>query len=101
MRFVRVGLRLQFVCELPELVEIDARPEAEGMRNDLRRGAWSGLRRGAQAGADCAVYGYLEWDAKLPGALFQKPRQVVVERKSGPHTRIIDKPSLDVKASES
>ena len=87
MRFVRVGFRLQFVCELPELVEIDARPEPEGMRNDLRRGVRSRLRRIAQAGADRAIDGFLERNAKLPGALFEETRQVIVERESGPHER--------------
>jgi len=63
MRFVRVGLRLQFVRELSEFVQIDARSEPKGMRNDPRRGTRSSLRGITQAGADCAVDGFLERDA--------------------------------------
>ena len=62
-----------------------ARPEAEGMRNDLRRGARSSLPGIAQTGADCAVYGLLEWNAKLLGALLEETRKVVIERESNPH----------------
>jgi len=34
--FAREGFRLQFVGELPELVDIDAWPKPEGMRDRLR-----------------------------------------------------------------
>ena len=87
MRFVRESLRLQFVRELSELIEIDARPEPEGMRNRLRRRAGSGLRRVAQACADCAIDRFLKGDAKFLGALLQEARQVVIEGESGPHAR--------------
>lgn len=85
MRLIREGLRLQFVRELSELVEIDARPEPEGMRNGPGRRA-PPVRRGVvQARTDRAVDGLLERDAELPGALFQEPRKVVIERERGSH----------------
>jgi hypothetical protein len=45
----------------------------------------SSLRRIAQAVADRAIDGFLERNAKLPRALFEETRQVIVERESGPH----------------
>ena len=43
------------------------------------------LRRIAQAGSDRAINHFLERDAKLPDALFEKTRQVIVECESDPH----------------
>jgi hypothetical protein len=40
--FCRESLPLELIRELPELVEIDTRPEPEGMGNRLRRGMASG-----------------------------------------------------------
>jgi hypothetical protein len=80
MRLVREGLRLQFVCELSEFVEIDARPESKGMWRGLRRAASPSRRRVAQPGADRAIDGFFEGDAEFPGALLQEARQVVIER---------------------
>ena len=45
----------------------------------------SSQRRVAQTGADRAIDGFLERDAKFLGALLQKARQVIVERESGAH----------------
>jgi hypothetical protein len=85
MRFVREGLRLQFVCELPEFVEIDARPEPKGMRHGPRRKGPRGRRRITQTGADRAIDRLFEGDAEFLGALLQESSQVVIERKSGSH----------------
>src|SRR5215470_20737 len=49
------SLRLQLIRELPELVEIDTRPESEGMGDRLRRGMVS-VRGGlADTGANCSI----------------------------------------------
>jgi hypothetical protein len=45
----------QFIRELPELVEIDARPEPERMGNRLWRGIMSGRGGLAQTGANCPL----------------------------------------------
>jgi hypothetical protein len=74
MRFVRKGLCFHFVCELSEFVEIDARPETEGMRNHFRRRAPFRRCRFAQAGTDRAVDRFFEGDPKLLGALLQETR---------------------------
>ena len=85
MGLVREGLRLQFVSELPEFVEIDARPESKGMWDGLRRTAPSSRRNIAQPGADCAIDGFFKGDAEFLGALLQEARQVVIEGEGGPH----------------
>ena len=82
-----MSLGLQFVQELTELVEIDTRPEAEGMRNNLRRGTAPGRGGLAQAGANRPIDGVLERDAEFARALLQEARQVVVERQGGAHAR--------------
>jgi hypothetical protein len=99
MDFFREGLRLQLICELPEFVEINTRPESEGMGDHLRcemTPRRSGL---ANAGANCSVHRFLKGNAELPRAPFQQPRQIIVERQSRPHFSIIDASILDVKTS--
>jgi hypothetical protein len=56
MDFFRDGLRLQLIRELPEFVEIDTRPESEGMGNRPRRGMTSGRVDLAHAGANGSVH---------------------------------------------
>ncbi|MBV8105681.1 MAG: hypothetical protein JO223_13845 [Hyphomicrobiales bacterium] len=85
MDLVREGLRFQFVGELPELIDIDARPETEGMRDRLRRGRSPSRNGLAQAGAKGSIDGLLERDAELLRALLEQARQVVVERQGRAH----------------
>ena len=66
MDFFRERLRLQFVCELPEFVEIDTGPESEGMGNRLRGRMASGHRGLTEAGANCPIHRFLEGNAELP-----------------------------------
>ncbi len=98
MHFGGVILRLHFINELAELVEIDARPEAEGMRNRLRRRMAPG-RCLAKAGPDRPIDGFLERDAKLAGTLLQQASQIVVERQCRPHGVNVDALGPDVKTS--
>jgi hypothetical protein len=86
MRLVREGLRPQFVCELSEFVEIDARPEPKGMRRGLRRAAASSGGRVAQPGADRAIDGFLEGDAEFLGAL--------LPAKSSSSVRVVRMPNI-------
>jgi hypothetical protein len=72
MGFVRESFRLQLIGELPELVEVDTRPEPEGMRDRLRRRLTASRSGLPQAGADCPIDGFLEGDAKLPRAPLQQ-----------------------------
>jgi hypothetical protein len=71
MGFGGERLRLKLVGELPELVAIDARPKTEGVRDRPRRRVVASRRCLAQAGADRAVDGLLEWNAEFARALFQ------------------------------
>src|SRR5262249_30452055 len=89
MRLVGERLGLQLVGELTELVEVDARPEAERMRNRLRRRATALAGRLAQAGADRAIDRFFERNALLAGPLFQQARKVVVDRERRPHWSIM------------
>jgi hypothetical protein len=41
------------------------------------------------AGTNCSVHRFLKGNAKLPGTLFQQSREIIVERQSRPHSRII------------
>jgi hypothetical protein len=84
------ALGFELVGELAELVEIDARPEAERMRYGLGHAATTWLPRFAEAGADRSIDGLLEGDALLARALFQKPRKVIVDGERGPHSSIVD-----------
>jgi hypothetical protein len=85
MEFFRESLRLQLVCKLPKFVEIDARPEPEGMGDRLRCEMASGRGGLANAGANCSVHRFLKRDAKFPRTLFQESRKIIVERQSRPH----------------
>jgi hypothetical protein len=101
MDFFRESLCLQLIGELPEFVEIDTRPESEGMGNRLRRGMAS--RRGdlAHTGTNCSIHRFLKWNAELPRALFQQSREIIVERQSRPHPLgIMNDSEIDVKTSE-
>jgi hypothetical protein len=86
MRLFREGLRLQFVCELTELVDVNAWSEPERMWNGLWRSALS-RRRLTQAGSDRTIDGFLEGDAELMGALLQESCQIVVQSKGGSHAQ--------------
>ncbi|HZZ59694.1 MAG TPA: hypothetical protein VFE63_00775 [Roseiarcus sp.] len=87
MDFVRESFRLQFVGELPKLVDVDTRPETEGVRNRFRRGR-SPTRRGlAQASAKGSIESFLERDAEFPRALLEQSGQVVVEGQGRAHGR--------------
>jgi hypothetical protein len=86
MDFFRESLCLQLIRELPEFVEIDTRPESEGMGNRPRRGMTSGRVDLPHAGADCAIDRFLKGNAELPRALFQQSREIIVERQSRPHS---------------
>jgi hypothetical protein len=85
MNFVREGLGLQFVGQLPELVDIDPRPKSEGMRYRLRRGMAARHGGLAQTGANGPIDGLLEWDAELSRSLLEQTSQVVVERQGRAH----------------
>jgi hypothetical protein len=87
MDSVREGFRFQFVGELPELVDIYARPESEGMRDRLRRG--TAPRRGglSKACAKRSINRFLERDAEFPRALLEQSGQVVVEGQGRAHGR--------------
>ena len=78
MDIVRESFRLQLVGELPELVEIDARPKSERMRDRLRRWVRSGRGGLAQAGTERSIDGFLEGHAELPRAPLQQSRQIVI-----------------------
>jgi hypothetical protein len=85
MELVHECLHLQLVQQLPKLVEVDAGPEAEGMRNHLRgsiRPAYCGL---AKPGTDRPVDSLLEGNAEFPGASLQESRKVIVEREGRTH----------------
>ena len=88
MEFFRESLRLQLIGELPEFVEIDARPNSEGMRNRLRRGIVSGRGGLTDAGANCSIDRFFKGNAKLPCALFQQPGEIIIERQRRPHLSV-------------
>ena len=95
----RKSLRLQLVRKLPEFVEIDARPESEGVGDRFGRQAPPGSRGLPEAGADCSVGRFLEGNAELARAPLQQLRKIVVERKSRAHEDVIDAKIFDVKTS--
>jgi hypothetical protein len=90
MDFFRESLRLQLICELPEFVEIDTRPEPERMGNRLGRRMASGHGILTHASTNCSIHRFLKRNAKLPGTLFQKSREIIVKRQSRSHLGIID-----------
>lgn len=83
----RVGFGLQFVSKLIELVEVDSGPEAESVRNGLRRGAPARRRLLAKPGAQRSVDDILEWHSKLSRAPLQEAGQVVVDGERGAHAK--------------
>jgi hypothetical protein len=95
----REALSFELVDELAELVEIDARPEAERMRHGSGHAATMRLPRFAEARADRSIDGLLERDALFARALPQKPRKVIVDGEGRPHPNIMDAAQFDVKTS--
>ena len=85
MDFFRESLCLQLIRELPEFVEIDTRPEPEGMGNRFQRGMASGRGIPAHAGTNCPIHRFLKGNAEFPRVLFQQPREIIVKRQSRPH----------------
>ncbi|HEY2227203.1 MAG TPA: hypothetical protein VGI22_05555 [Xanthobacteraceae bacterium] len=84
------ALGFELVGELAELVEIDARPEAERMRYGLRYAAAMRLARFAEAGTDRSIDGLLERNALLARALLQESRKVIVDGERRAHLDIMD-----------
>jgi hypothetical protein len=99
MDFVREILRLQLIGELPELVEIDTRPEPERMRNRLGRRMASDHGILPDPGTNCLVHGRLKGNTEFPCTLFQQSGKIVVERQSRPHTWHNDGSQFDVETS--
>jgi hypothetical protein len=71
MNSFRESFRLQLIRKLPEFVEIDTRPEPEGMGDRLRRGIAPGRGGLADSSANCAIHRFLKGNAEFPRALFQ------------------------------
>ena len=82
---VRESLRLQFVCELCELIEIDARPEPEGMRNDLRRGRRASRRRVRRGRRGSRLTASLKGTPSSSARCFRRPAKSSSSVESGPH----------------
>jgi len=78
-------LGFELVGKLAELVEIDARPEAERMRYGLGHATTTWLPRFAEAGADRSIDRLLERDALFARALLQEARKVVVDGERRAH----------------
>ena len=85
MGFFRESLSLEPIRELPEFVEIDARPEPEGMRDRLWRGIATGRGSLADLGTNCSIHRFLNGNAKFPRTPLQQPREIIIERQSRPH----------------
>ena len=85
----RESLRLQLIRKLPELVEIDTRPESEGMGDRLRRGTASDRGGLADPGANCSIHRFPKGNPELPRAPFQQSREIIIERQSRPHQHIM------------
>jgi hypothetical protein len=101
MDLFRESLRLELIGELPKLVEIDTRPEPEGVGNRLRRGMNSGRRGLADAGTNCSIHRLLKGNAEFARTLFQQSCEIIIERQSRPHFGIMDAVKFDVKTSAS
>ena len=78
------SFRLQLIGELPELIEIDTRPEPERMGNRLWRGMASGRGGRADAGANRSIHRLFEGNPEFPRALLQQSREIIVERQGRP-----------------
>jgi hypothetical protein len=85
MHCFRESFCLQLIRELPELIEIDTRPEPEGMGNRLRRWMASGRDGLTDARANCPIDRFLERNAEFPRALFQQSREIIIECESRTH----------------
>ncbi len=85
MDFFRESLRLKLIRELPEFVEIDTRPESEGMGNRLLRRMASGRGGLAHAGANCSIDRFLKGNTELSRASLRQSREIVIERQGRPH----------------
>jgi len=81
----REGLRFQLVGQLIELVEVDARPEAERVWNGTRRRPPPRLCLLAKAGAQGAIHYALERQAELARPLLEQSRQIVVDGEGRAH----------------
>jgi hypothetical protein len=93
------ALGFELVGKLAELVEANARPEAERVRLGPGHAAAMGLARLAKAGADRPIDGLLERDALFACALLQESGKTIVDGKRGPHVDIIDAMQSDGKTS--
>jgi hypothetical protein len=81
----RVGFGLKFVSELIKLVEVDAGPEAESVRNDLRRRVLPLLRLFAETNTKGPVNHVLERYPQFLGTPLQKAGEIIVDGKSCTH----------------
>ena len=72
MDFFRESLRLQLIRELPEFVEVNTRPEPEGMRNRLRRRMTSGRGGLADAGANYSIDRFLNGNPSFLARSFNR-----------------------------
>jgi hypothetical protein len=82
-----VGLRFEFVGELIELVEIEPGPEAESVRNGLRRRVRTRRRLFAQTGAERPVDHILERQPELARTPLQQAGQIIIDCERGAHGR--------------
>jgi hypothetical protein len=83
----RVGLGFEFVGELIELVEIDSRPEPEGVWNGLWRRVPTRLRLLAETGTERAIDDIPERHSKFPRATLQEAGQIVIDGECGAHIK--------------
>ena len=84
IRSIGARLGLQFVGELTELVEIDARPESKGMRDRLRRPMACRYRL-ARCGGERSIDGLVAGKVKLARQLFPEARKIIAMRRSFRH----------------
>lgn len=95
-----VAFGFEFVDELIELVEIDAGPKAERVRNSSRRRTTPRSRLFAETRPQRPVHNVLERQPEFACALPQQPGQIVIDGQRRPHDRIIDASDFDVNASD-
>ncbi|MBM3525176.1 MAG: hypothetical protein FJX57_19695 [Alphaproteobacteria bacterium] len=94
-----MALGFQLVDELAELVEIDAGPEPERVRDRLRRLHHARSRHRPETRPNGAVDRLLKRDAESSRTFFQEAGQVIVNGQCRSHERSIDAGQSDVKAS--
>jgi hypothetical protein len=97
INFFARGFRLQFVGQLPELVEIDPRPESEGMWNRLRRRTATNCGALAQTGADRSVHGFLNGIPSSRARCLRSPAKSSSSVRVVRMADIMNAPILDVK----